>query len=656
MFAVRIGRTHRRQRMSHEHGYAGKLLRVDLSSEHAYTVPTADYADFVGGRCMAAKIHWDEVPPSVGALDPENRLTFLTGPLTGFAGFASSRWQVCGKSPATDPEHFCYSNLGGTWGVTLKSAGYDGIIVEGRAGRPVYLLVEQAGTKLRDAGHLWGRGAIETREILKSELGQSANVVACGQAGENMVVAASLLADQDSSGSSGFGAVMGAKNLKAIAVVQGTNKLTAAHPDRLRELVQYYSWLRGDRHEQYHTMVAGKTRRDYCWGCPGPCIRIAWKADDGTEGKFSCQSALLYQGRAQKYYGQGQEGDVPFRVTKLCDNYGIDTMAVHVIMSWLPRCYRAGILSEEETSIPLSQNGSLEYAVTLLHKMAHREGFGDLLARGVEKAAHAIGKEATEKLSDLIHKAQQEDLYSARTYLVNGLLYTTEARMPIQEIHQTCIPILEWLGWAYGMKGAYTSSRVIQDMAVKFFGSEAAADFFSYEGKALAAKMIQDREYAGECLILCDYGWPVMTSPNTEDHVGDPGLESKFLSAVTGDEIDEAAFYRIGEKAFNLQRAILAREGHDGRRDDVLPEYNFTTPVRFDPLNPEMLVPGPDGKPASRKDMVLDKDEFENMKGEYYQLRGWDVVSGRQTRARLKELGLHDVAGDLEERGLLSGS
>jgi aldehyde:ferredoxin oxidoreductase len=157
--------------MSTEHGYTGRILRVDLTSGHTYIVSTADYVDFVGGRGIAAKIHWDEVPTHVGALDPENRLTFLTGPLVGFAGFASSRWQVCGKSPTTSPEHFCYSNLGGTWGVTLKSAGYDGIIVQGRSDRPVHLLVEQSRVQLRDAGHLWGRGAIEARENLKSELG-----------------------------------------------------------------------------------------------------------------------------------------------------------------------------------------------------------------------------------------------------------------------------------------------------------------------------------------------------------------------------------------------------------------------------------------------------------------------------------------------------
>ena len=639
--------------MSSLHGYAGRLLRADLSSGRMSATPTSDHASFVGGRGLAAKVHWDEVMSEVGALDPENRLTFFTGPMAGFAGFGSSRWLICGKSPATDPEHFCHSNLGGTWGVTLKSAGYDGIIVQGRAEKPVYLLVDQDGAQIREAGHLWGRGAIETRELLKSELGEDVNVVACGQAGENLVVMASVLADKDSSGSSGFGAVMGSKHLKAIALVKGGTRLTAAHPDGLRDLVRYYAHLQGDRDADYFT-VPGKTKRDSCWGCPGLCGRIAWKAADGTEGKYFCQSALMYQIRAAQFYGQGQEGDVPFRVTKLCDNYGIDTMAMHVVMSWLSRCYREGLLTEEETGLPLSKSGSLEYAEALVHSIALREGFGDLLARGVEKAADAVGKGTRDKIGDLLHKAQQVDQYGGRTYIVNGLMYATEVRMPIQHLHKTSIPVMQWLGWIQGIEGAYISGEVFHDIAARFFGGEAAADFSSYDGKALAAKAIQDRQYAAECLVLCDYAWPVLTSPITDDHVGDPSLESRFLSAVTGHEIDESGLCRVGERVFNLQRAILAREGHRGRLSDALPEYNFTTPLKFDVLNPQMLVPGPDGNPASRKGMTLDRAEFERMKGEYYLLRGWDVPSGRQTKTKLEELDLADVASELGSRGLLA--
>ena len=187
------------------HGYAGNILRVDLSSGAITNVPTMDYADrFLGGRGIAAKIHWDEVPPDISAFDPDNRLVFMTGPLAGFPGIAGSRWTVCGKSPATTPEHFSYSNMGGRWGAQLKSAGYDGVVIQGKSDRPVYIFIKDGVAEIRDASAIWGQGTVKTRETLKSELGSSTAVVACGPAGENMVRFAGLIADNDSSGSNGF--------------------------------------------------------------------------------------------------------------------------------------------------------------------------------------------------------------------------------------------------------------------------------------------------------------------------------------------------------------------------------------------------------------------------------------------------------------------
>jgi aldehyde:ferredoxin oxidoreductase len=184
-------------------------------------------------------------------------------------------------------------------------------------------------------------------------------------------------------------------------------------------------------------------------------------------------------------------------------------------------------------------------------------------------------------------------------------------------------------------------------------GSEAAVDFTTYEGKALAAKTIQDRECAKESLILCSYLFPIMFSRQTEDHVGDPSLESKILSAVTGNEMDEAGLYKVGERIFNLQRAILAREGHRGREYDRISEYNFTKPLKFDLHNPELLSPGRGDEVVNKKGAVLDRDKFETLKDEYYGLRGWDISTGLQTRAKLEELGLGDMVPDLERRGLI---
>lgn len=291
-----------------QRGYAGKILRVDLSSKSITSVPTMNYADrFLGGRGIAAKVYWDEVSPSINAFDPENRLIFAPGPLDGHIGIAGSRWAVCAKSPNTVPEQFCYSNLGGSWGAQLKFAGYDGIVIQGKSDKPVYLLIQNSIVEIRDASHLWSRGAVEVRQILKKELGESVRVVASGAAGDNLVIFASLLADDDSSGSGGFGAVMGSKNLKAVAV-RGVGKIAAANPEKLRELATYSHELKKGTPPIRVTVRGPKMHKFVCFSCVGGCNsaieqRETFEAADGTKGKFLCASALFYDKLAMQYYG-----------------------------------------------------------------------------------------------------------------------------------------------------------------------------------------------------------------------------------------------------------------------------------------------------------------------------------------------------------------
>jgi aldehyde:ferredoxin oxidoreductase len=189
-------------------------------------------------------------------------------------------------------------------------------------------------------------------------------------------------------------------------------------------------------------------------------------------------------------------------------------------------------------------------------------------------------------------------------------------------------------------------------IAQRFWGSELAADFSTYKGKALATTMIQNRECAKESLILCDWMWPITHVKHSDGHAGDPALESRLLSSVIGTEVSENELYRTGERIFNLQRAILAREGHVGRNSDVLPEPFFTRPLRWAVQDPECLAPGKDGEVISRKGAVVDREQFEQMKDEYYELRAWDVATGLQTTAQLATIGLGDIAADLHKRGL----
>ena len=616
---------------------------------------------------MAAKIYWDEVPPEVNAFDAENRLIFATGPLGGLPVLSSSRWTVCGKSPTT-PEQFSYGSFGGRWGAELKFAGYDGIVVQGKSERPVYLFLDGKTVELRDASALWGKGSIDTREILKDELGSSARVVAIGPAGENMATISILVADNDATGSAGLGAVMGSKRLKAI-VVKGADKgVKVAQPERLRELTSYYRetgrnfweylsrWVR-DPHREFKLVPGPEMKKDPCYGCLGRCPRKVYEAADGQKGKFYCHSAYFYQPWAQRYYGDWNENpnDVPFYATKLCDNYGLEIKTVDLMISWLLGCYEAGILTDENTGIPISKLGSLEFIDTLVKKVSLRDGFGDLLAQGIVKAADVVGSGAREQMEFAGYLTEPGSMiYDPRLYITTALLYAMEPRQPIQQLHEVGFVVPKWVAWVKELPGSYVSSEVLHAIARRFWGSELAADFSTYEGKALAVKKIQDRQYAKECLILCDFLWPITDLEYSEDHVGDPTLESKILSAVTGNEVDEEGLYTVGERVFNLQRAILTREGHRGRDFDSLPDRCYSMPLQYDVSTAECLVPGKDAELISRKGAVVDRERFERMKDEYYQLRQWDVATGLQTTAKLEALELKEVAQDLEQRGLMA--
>ncbi|MFC2019114.1 aldehyde ferredoxin oxidoreductase N-terminal domain-containing protein [Chloroflexota bacterium] len=638
-------------------GYAGKILRADLISGKMTAIPTSDYADrFIGGRGIAARIYWDEVKPETRAFDPQNRLIFVTGPLAGYPALAGSRWQICGKSPVTDPERFFYSNLGGTWGAYLKFAGYDGVIVQGKADRPVYLLVQDGATEIRDASALWGQDSVTTRHILKSELGNSVRVVAIGPAAENLVPFATALADEDAS-ACGLAAVMGAKNLKAIAVGGTMGRPEVADPEKLGEVTRYIRRIKPNGPRTFRKWMQlpplpEDTRRQLCYGCIDGCSREVYETPSGEVGKIFCRAGFFYRRYAFKYYGRHNE--VPFRATRACDRYGIDAVLVMSMIRWLSSCYEAGVLTDESTGIPISRIGSLEFIETLVRKIALRDGFGDVLARGLRQAADQVGGKAIELLPTTVDRNGQGTGYGPRLYIAAGPLYVVESRQPISPLHKLSRTVIKWKNWANGLEGAFMSDEVVRGIARRFWGSEQSADFTTYEGKALAAMRIQDTVYANECLGLCDQAYPIMEVEDSDDHVGDPTVESQLYSAVTGHEVNEARLNKLGERVFNLQRAVFVREGHRGRQDDRLGEFNYTEPLERGAVNPQCLVPGKDGRPVSRKGAVVDRKKYAAMMDEYYQLRGWGLESGLQTKAKLHELGLEDIARDLEPGGLIA--
>jgi aldehyde:ferredoxin oxidoreductase len=633
-------------------GYAGEILKIDLSDGSINKLPSAPYTDrFLGGRGMAAKIYGDTVPVQAGAFDAENCLIYATGPVTGFTRIAGGcRWQACGKSPVMEPQTFSYANLGERWGTRLKYAGYDGLIVQGKSDKPVYIYIRDSTVEIRDASPLWGKSAIEAGDSLKAELGKDVSVLTIGPAAENLVAFATMLTDDGASGASGFGSVMGSKKLKAI-VVAGDKPPKAADPERLDNLATRIQELRKDTWKNWLDSIPGKTRPRACYGCPSGCFRKSYM-EDGRRYKFFCQAVHTYWVPAENY--QADFTRVALQAIRLCDHYGLDTTIMQPLIEWLGNCYREGILTEKDTGLPLSKIGSAEFIEALTRKMAYREGFGDVLAKGTRKAAEQVGKRALELVNlSVITRANETRDYDPRLILTNALLYATEPRRPINQLHETSHSLWLWLNWTRKVEDAFLSYNDFLNIGKNFWGGAAASDYSTYEGKALAAKKIQDRTYAKESLLLCDFLWPIIWVRFADDHTGDPTMESRVLSAITGKEIDEMGLNKIGERIFNLQRAIFLRQGWGGRQGDRLLDYLHDEPLEVVFFNPECIVPGKNGEIVSRKGARLDRKDFEDLKSEYYTLRGWDVPSGLPTEKKLKELGLADVAADLKTKGLL---
>lgn len=638
-----------------EYGYAGNILYVNLSDGTIKKLPSADYAEkYIGGRGFAARLYWDMVPPEAKAFDPGNLFLAVTGPAAGFPGIAGFRWQVCGKSAGAEPEAFSYGNLGGPWGGFLKYAGYDGLAVQGKAEKPVYLYIDDDKVEIRDASHIWGKSTFETTDILKAELGENFSVMTTGQAGENLVIYATVFADEGASGSGGLGAVMGSKLLKAVAV-NGSKKPAAAHPDRLRKIVEKLKPQPGAP-AMSPWGIPGVTEPQICYGCEIGCTKQVYY-DNGKMYKQFCQSTEVYQKPPADLYGQGEQATkLRLLGSRLADAYSLDTVAMQALTEWLILCHKEGIINDKDTGLPLSGIGTREFVETLMRQISYREGFGNLLADGVLKTSKILGNRAQELTTEIMATpANEKKDYDARLFITTSLLYATEPRRPIHQLHEVSFPMFSWLGRRTTDGRNVFTAQDFRRMAKKFWGSEIAADFSTYEGKALAAKKVQDRQLVKESLILCDFKFPNTVDLSSPDHTGDPTLESQVYSAITGREKSTEELYKIGERILNVQRAGRIRQGWGGREGDRLLDYIHTKPLTKTDLffNPECIVPGKDGETYSRLGKVLERDEFEKMKDEFYGYRGWDVKSGFQTKVKLHELELDDVAADLEKRGLV---
>ena len=625
-------------------GWTGKILDVDLSKSRISDVDTAAYAGrFLGGRGIATRLYWERVLPETGALDPENLLILMSGPLTATGVPGASRFAVVSKSPMLRPDGFCYGNLGGFFGPYLKRAGYDGIIVSGRAERPCYISVREGKASVEDAAFLWGMGTYQTGELLREEHGRQTRFVTTGPAGENLCRSATINTDHEGSATGGFGAVMGSKNLKAISV-SGSGHPAVAHPARLQELVGQVMRLseRGvlrmplpKRHIRYD----GKAP---CYQCGIDCLRGTFKAVTGRKAVSKCGPLWFY---IREVLQKGAESiDTAFDATHILNDHSLCTNEMGTIIHWLSTCYSAGFLKREDTGIDLDDLGTRAFIEGLASMISRREGFGDILADGLARIGERLGDKALDYFPLVVPGVGPGTNYAPRMYNTTTMLYALEPRTPIAMLHEVGYMIARWLLHRIRPDLSPTTAEVFRAAAMKFWGHSEAWDLTTYDGKAEAGIRIQDRTYVKDSLVLCDCAWPMMDSVNTPDHTGDPAMESRLFSAATGVETDEAGLLKYGERIFNQQRTILLREGWRPLADDAPADFNFSKPVEADALNPQLIVPGPTEEPVSINGQVLDREKFLRMRETYYHLRGWDPETGLQRAETLKELGLPDLA------------
>jgi len=610
------------------YGYAGRMLRVDLTSGKVSVEPTPEdlARNYLGGRGFVARLLWDELRPGIDPLSPENKVVMASGPLSGVFLPGSGKIEFGTKSPQTGI--YGEGNMGGHLAGELKFAGYDAVIFEGAAAKPSYIYIDDDKVEIRDASKYWGKGAFEAEKMLKDDLGEDFRIATIGPAGENLVTYAVISHDFGRQcGRTGVGAVLGSKKVKAIAV-RGSRGFPLADPEKalakgkemyeacfakpgFEEWTPYGTagvtdWINEigafptkNFHTGYfdkHKQINGQTLREKicildkgCTGCPIPC------------GKYSKAN---YKGK--DIYVEGPEyetialmgGNLLLEnieevayVNYVADELGIDTISGGSVVAFVMEAMEKGLLTPEEVGREIRW-GSADDTAWLLERIARREGIGEFLARGVRDAAAKIGKGADKFAMHI--KGLEISGYESRYAPAMMLAYMTA---DIGAHHNRA--------WAITYDAA-----VGQDII---------------EGKAHKVIELQHQRPLFDALGLCRLQW--IEIGFELEHYGD------IFPMVTGWDYTWDDLIRISERVWNLTRCFNIRERPDFGRAWDLP------PPRW------MEEPLPSGAGKGR---CMKRENAEKMLDEYYKLRGWDS-NGRPTKAKLKELGLDFV---LESLGL----
>ncbi len=613
-------------------GYTGKLLRVNLTSGKVKEEPLKEeWAEkYLGGAGIASRILYDELKPGIDPLGPKNKTLIMTGPVNGTIIPTASRVGAYCKSPLTGS--FFHGTAGGHIGAELKYAGWDGIIIEGRASVPVYLWIDDDLVEIREASHLWGMHSYEVQEKLKEELGlDEVHVASIGPAGELLNRFACITFGARVTGRGGTGAVWGSKKLKAVAI-RGTGsvdvpditkfkhfadellKVFRNHPATSKILPTYgtpvlvnannalgifgsYNW----QEELFENAegLSGETMRETivakdkaCFACPvrSSKLCVIKSERDGNYVVEGPEYENIYS--LGSCCGIGSIKTVAI-AERICDNYGMDAIEAGVAIAFSMECFEKGILTLEDTEGMELRFGDEEAMLTMLHKIGKREGLGDLLAEGVKRVSEKLGHGSEDFAMHT--KGMTVAGHSARGMPGFGLGYATGPR---GGSHHDGRPTGERTG------------LVLRE---------------TFEGKAEYTARINHFSIYTDSMIVCHLAESIWGPLDISEWC------VKSLNVATGMQSSLEDAKKTAERIWNMMRAFMVREGFR-RKDDKLPKRFMEEPI---PKGPS-------------KGMVFSRENLDKLLDEYYGFRGWDLKTGIPTPERLTSLDLEDVAQDMK--------
>lgn len=641
--------------MSKLFSYSGRILHVDLTSGKTWTESTDSHTSkFLGGRGIDVWLLYREVKPWVTPFDPANRLIFGVGPLAGTLAPCATRYSVEAKSPVTGG--IGSGNSCGFFGPELKFAGYDHIVFQGRARAPVYLWITDEQVELREASPIWGKTTSETDRLLKEMIGDEAVQISCiGPAGENLVKSSCIVTNRARvAGKCGLGAVMGSKNLKAVAV-RGTGSIEIAYPERFMDEVDK-AWerlKRSDRAEslrRWGTYGRPVALNDSClypvrnfqddhWGsekikqsmpdifkndyelgrrgylaCPLYCSHL-YKIDKGPYAGTVCEGFEFndvwnFMSRLDIDYVPGA-----IKLHSLCNEYGLDQDGASCAIAWAFECYEKEIITERDTDGLKLEWGNHAVVAELLRKIAYREGVGNILAEGSQKASRLVGRGSEKYAVHLKGQDSMEAMRAAKGWALGCCVSTRGGA------HTRGANLIE-----------LSHNEILPEVAQKVWGIPRVEEPSSYKGKAKLVIYYERLQAVVDSLSLC-----LFTSTWWSLDLLGPEEYAMLCSGATGREIDRDELMMIGERIHNVEKAFNVLHAGFDRQDDYPPERFMEEPIKSGPAEGERLL----------------KKEWDKMLDEYYELHGWDKRTGWQRERQLEGLNLEEVAEDLKRAGRL---